>query len=142
MNLIPLNPAPEIPFQAPTPGGRRRLRHGARRRRASPCPVRRPRGRDILAACGQLHLKKGAPRPPRPAPDDPAPSPRPASRPSLAPRAGPPRAPPARTSARRRSSGPRSTSSTPRGGWWRAATGSSRGTRASPSSTSRSSPTG
>jgi adenine C2-methylase RlmN of 23S rRNA A2503 and tRNA A37 len=30
--------------------------------------VRRPRGRDILAACGQLHLKKGAaaPAPARP----------------------------------------------------------------------------
>jgi adenine C2-methylase RlmN of 23S rRNA A2503 and tRNA A37 len=25
--------------------------------------VRRPRGRDILAACGQLHLKKGAAAP-------------------------------------------------------------------------------
>ena len=59
VNLIPLNPAPEIPFKAP----------------AAPAveafcatladvgvavSVRRSRGLDILAACGQLHLKQGA----------------------------------------------------------------------------------
>jgi 23S rRNA (adenine2503-C2)-methyltransferase len=59
VNLIPLNPAPEIPFKAPTPGtvdafGATLAAGGVT------VSVRRPRGQDILAACGQLHLKKGA----------------------------------------------------------------------------------
>jgi 23S rRNA (adenine2503-C2)-methyltransferase len=62
VNLIPLNPAPEIPFKAPTPEtvdafGQALAAAGVT------VSVRRPRGRDILAACGQLHLKKGAPAP-------------------------------------------------------------------------------
>ena len=62
VNLIPLNPAPEIPFKAPTPEavdafGQTLAAAGVT------VSVRRPRGRDILAACGQLHLKKGAPAP-------------------------------------------------------------------------------
>jgi len=66
VNLIPLNPAPEIPFKAPAPDtvdafGKALAAAGVT------VSVRRPRGRDILAACGQLHLKKGtdvsAPRP-------------------------------------------------------------------------------
>jgi 23S rRNA (adenine2503-C2)-methyltransferase len=59
VNLIPLNPAPAIPFAAPTRGAveafSRILIDGG-----VPVSVRRPRGQDILAACGQLHLKKGA----------------------------------------------------------------------------------
>ena len=59
VNLIPLNPAPEIPFQAPRP--RRSTRSAALLAEAGvTVSVRRPRGRDILAACGQLHLKKAA----------------------------------------------------------------------------------
>jgi 23S rRNA (adenine2503-C2)-methyltransferase len=60
VNLIPLNPAPEIPFEAPTAEGVdafRRILADA----DVPVSVRRPRGQDILAACGQLHLKRGAP---------------------------------------------------------------------------------
>ena len=66
VNLIPLNPAPEIPFHAPPPEavdafGKALAAAGLA------VSVRRPRGRDILAACGQLHLRKGA--------DAPAPAP-------------------------------------------------------------------
>jgi 23S rRNA (adenine2503-C2)-methyltransferase len=62
VNLIPLNPAPEIPFHPPTPAavdafGRVLSDYGVM------ASVRRPRGQDILAACGQLHLKRGAPAP-------------------------------------------------------------------------------
>jgi 23S rRNA (adenine2503-C2)-methyltransferase len=62
VNLIPLNPAPEIPFKAPSPEAVDAF--GATLAAAGvTVSVRRPRGRDILAACGQLHLKKGAPAP-------------------------------------------------------------------------------
>jgi 23S rRNA (adenine2503-C2)-methyltransferase len=62
VNLIPLNPAPQIPFAAPQPGAVDAF--GAALAAAGvTVSVRRPRGRDILAACGQLHLKKGAPAP-------------------------------------------------------------------------------
>jgi len=59
VNLIPLNPAPDIPFRAPTPEavdafGALLAEAGVR------VSVRRARGQDILAACGQLHLKKAA----------------------------------------------------------------------------------
>jgi 23S rRNA (adenine2503-C2)-methyltransferase len=59
VNLIPLNPAAEIPFDAPTPeavdafAGILADAHVA-------VSVRRPRGQDILAACGQLHLRDAA----------------------------------------------------------------------------------
>jgi 23S rRNA (adenine2503-C2)-methyltransferase len=59
VNLIPLNPAVEIPFDAPTPeavaafAGILADAHVA-------VSVRRPRGQDILAACGQLHLRDPA----------------------------------------------------------------------------------
>jgi 23S rRNA (adenine2503-C2)-methyltransferase len=60
VNLIPLNPAPEIPFKVPTPEAADAF--GATLAAAGvTVSVRRPRGQDILAACGQLHLKKGAP---------------------------------------------------------------------------------
>jgi 23S rRNA (adenine2503-C2)-methyltransferase len=59
VNLIPLNPAPEIPFEAPRPEcvdafGRILAEADIT------VSVRRPRGQDILAACGQLHLKRAS----------------------------------------------------------------------------------
>jgi 23S rRNA (adenine2503-C2)-methyltransferase len=62
VNLIPLNPAPEIPFKAPTPEAVDAFGQALAAADVT-VSVRRPRGRDILAACGQLHLKKGAPAP-------------------------------------------------------------------------------
>jgi 23S rRNA (adenine2503-C2)-methyltransferase len=59
VNLIPLNPAREIPFGAPTSSAVDafcRILADAR----IPVSVRRPRGQDILAACGQLHLQERA----------------------------------------------------------------------------------
>jgi len=62
VNLIPLNPAPEIPFKAPTTtavdGFCATLADAG-----VTVSVRRSRGLDILAACGQLHLKKGVAAP-------------------------------------------------------------------------------
>ena len=52
VNLIALNPGPGIPFG--TPEAERVLSFQAIIRRAAPCFVRKPRGRDIFAACGQL----------------------------------------------------------------------------------------
>jgi len=61
VNLIPLNPAPEIPFEVPRPEDVDAF--GALLAAAGvSVSVRRPRGRDILAACGQLHLEEAAPR--------------------------------------------------------------------------------
>jgi len=56
VNLIPLNPAPEIPFQAPRPGDVDAFAAALVDADVT-VSVRRPRGQDILAACGQLHLK-------------------------------------------------------------------------------------
>jgi len=53
VNLIPLNPGPGIPFETPS-----EERVDAFQRiimRSVPCYVRKPRGRDIYAACGQLN---------------------------------------------------------------------------------------
>jgi len=52
VNLIALNPGPEIPFQAPEPA--RVASFQAIVRRSLPCFLRKPRGLDIYAACGQL----------------------------------------------------------------------------------------
>src|ERR1700691_5058831 len=52
VNLIALNPGPGIAFKTPDPERVRAFQ--AIIRRAMPCFVRRPRGRDIFAACGQL----------------------------------------------------------------------------------------
>src|SRR5438552_13624531 len=52
VNLIALNPGPGIPFETPDP--ERVLSFQGIVRRAVPCFVRKPRGRDIYAACGQL----------------------------------------------------------------------------------------
>jgi len=52
VNLIALNPGPGIAFETPDP--ERVLAFQAIVRRAMPCFIRKPRGRDIFAACGQL----------------------------------------------------------------------------------------
>lgn len=52
VNLIALNPGPGIPFETPAP--ERVLAFQSIVRRTVPCFIRKPRGRDIYAACGQL----------------------------------------------------------------------------------------
>ncbi len=52
VNLIALNPGPGIPFE--TPKAERVESFQAIVRRSVPCFVRKPRGLDIYAACGQL----------------------------------------------------------------------------------------
>jgi 23S rRNA (adenine2503-C2)-methyltransferase len=52
VNLIALNPGPGIAYETPAP--ERVAAFQAIVRAALPCFVRRPRGRDIYAACGQL----------------------------------------------------------------------------------------
>jgi 23S rRNA (adenine2503-C2)-methyltransferase len=57
VNLIALNPGPEIPYRTPTP--ERVASFQAIVRRGLPCFVRKPRGLDIFAACGQLKRSAG-----------------------------------------------------------------------------------
>jgi 23S rRNA (adenine2503-C2)-methyltransferase len=52
VNLIALNPGPEIPYETPDPA--RVLVFQSILRRTLPCFIRKPRGLDIYAACGQL----------------------------------------------------------------------------------------
>ncbi len=52
VNVIALNPGPGIPFEAPSEGRVQAFQSIVRR--SLPCFVRRPRGQDIYAACGQL----------------------------------------------------------------------------------------
>lgn len=52
VNLIALNPGPGIPFETPAP--ERVAAFQAIVKRSMPCFVRKPRGLDIYAACGQL----------------------------------------------------------------------------------------
>ncbi len=52
VNLIALNPGPGIPFETPEPS--RVAAFQAIVRRSIPCFVRKPRGLDVYAACGQL----------------------------------------------------------------------------------------
>ena len=52
VNLIALNPGPGIPYE--TPAAERVAAFQSIVRRAMPCFVRKPRGLDIFAACGQL----------------------------------------------------------------------------------------
>lgn len=52
VNLIALNPGPGIPFA--TPAAERVASFQSIVRKSLPCYVRKPRGRDIFAACGQL----------------------------------------------------------------------------------------
>lgn len=56
VNLIPLNPAAEIPFDAPAPAAVDAFASILADAHVT-VSVRRPRGQDILAACGQLHLR-------------------------------------------------------------------------------------
>jgi 23S rRNA (adenine2503-C2)-methyltransferase len=57
VNLIALNPGPGIPYETPDP---ERVAHfQAIVRKAVPCFVRKPRGLDIYAACGQLKRNSG-----------------------------------------------------------------------------------
>jgi 23S rRNA (adenine2503-C2)-methyltransferase len=52
VNLIALNPGPGIPYQTPSP--ERVASFQAIVRRSLPCFLRKPRGLDVYAACGQL----------------------------------------------------------------------------------------
>ena len=52
VNLIALNPGPGIPFATPSP--ERVASFQGILRKSIPCYLRKPRGRDIFAACGQL----------------------------------------------------------------------------------------
>jgi 23S rRNA (adenine2503-C2)-methyltransferase len=52
VNLIALNPGPEIPYRTPAPERVAAFQEIVRR--SVPCFVRKPRGLDIYAACGQL----------------------------------------------------------------------------------------
>jgi 23S rRNA (adenine2503-C2)-methyltransferase len=63
VNLIPLNAVPHIPFEPPAPeavDAFARVLSDAR----IPVSVRQPRGQDVLAACGQLHLHQPGEPPP------------------------------------------------------------------------------
>jgi len=57
VNLIALNPGPEIPYETPAPERVAVFQQIVRR--AVPCFVRKPRGLDIFAACGQLKRSAG-----------------------------------------------------------------------------------
>ncbi len=59
VNLIPLNPAPGIPFERPSDARIDRFA-AAVARRGVRVSVRKSRGRDIRAACGQLIVEGGA----------------------------------------------------------------------------------
>jgi 23S rRNA (adenine2503-C2)-methyltransferase len=60
VNLIALNPGPGIPYKTPDPA--RVTAFQSIVRRAMPCFIRKPRGRDIFAACGQLkRMEEGGP---------------------------------------------------------------------------------
>ena len=52
VNLIALNPGPGIPFETPAPDRVAAFQNIVRR--SLPCFLRKPRGRDVYAACGQL----------------------------------------------------------------------------------------
>ena len=58
VNLIPWNPGPELPFETPEP--ERVAAFQAILRRSFPTFIRKPRGRDIFAACGQLKRASAA----------------------------------------------------------------------------------
>jgi 23S rRNA (adenine2503-C2)-methyltransferase len=59
VNLIPHNPAPELPF-ASSPAARILAFQDILRGRGVPVFIRRPRGQDISAACGQLAARREA----------------------------------------------------------------------------------
>jgi 23S rRNA (adenine2503-C2)-methyltransferase len=62
VNLIPLNAAAEIPFEPPTDAAVDAF-CAVLSEAGVPVSVRRSRGQDILAACGQLKLRRGAGQP-------------------------------------------------------------------------------
>jgi len=57
VNLIALNPGPEIAYETPAPERVAAFQQIVRR--SVPCFVRKPRGLDIYAACGQLKRSAG-----------------------------------------------------------------------------------
>jgi 23S rRNA (adenine2503-C2)-methyltransferase len=57
VNLIALNPGPSIPYETPDPERVRAFQ--AIVKRSMPCFIRKPRGLDIFAACGQLKRNEG-----------------------------------------------------------------------------------
>jgi 23S rRNA (adenine2503-C2)-methyltransferase len=59
VNLIALNPGPGIPYETPAP--ERVLAFQRIVRRSLPCFIRKPRGLDVFAACGQLSRVGQAP---------------------------------------------------------------------------------
>ena len=61
VNLIALNPGPGIPFGTPDP--ERVASFQAIIRKSFPCYVRKPRGLDVYAACGQLSRQEAGPFP-------------------------------------------------------------------------------
>jgi len=61
VNLIALNPGPGIPFGTPDPD--RVASFQAIIRKSFPCYVRKPRGLDVYAACGQLSRQEAGPFP-------------------------------------------------------------------------------
>src|SRR5262249_36153766 len=52
VNLIALNPGPGIPFATPEPERVESFQDIVKR--SMPCFIRKPRGLDVYAACGQL----------------------------------------------------------------------------------------
>jgi 23S rRNA (adenine2503-C2)-methyltransferase len=77
VNLIALNPGPGIPYRTPAPERVAAFQNIVRR--GLPCFVRKPRGLDIYAACGQLKRNVTAgellPISPEPSPRPPASAP-------------------------------------------------------------------
>jgi 23S rRNA (adenine2503-C2)-methyltransferase len=61
VNLIALNPGPGIPYQTPAP--ERVASFQGIVRRSLPCFLRKPRGLDVYAACGQLKRMELVPEP-------------------------------------------------------------------------------
>jgi 23S rRNA (adenine2503-C2)-methyltransferase len=58
VNLIALNPGPGIPYGTPSPD--RVASFQAIIRKTYPCYIRKPRGLDVYAACGQLSRQEAA----------------------------------------------------------------------------------
>ena len=64
VNLIPMNPVAHTPWQASPMPADRGLRQPSPPARGSPCTIRRNRGQEIGAACGQLAAERaGEPAP-------------------------------------------------------------------------------
>jgi 23S rRNA (adenine2503-C2)-methyltransferase len=59
LNLIALNPGPGIPYETPEPARVAAFQQIVRR--SMPCFIRKPRGLDVFAACGQLKRMETVP---------------------------------------------------------------------------------